>query len=127
MNNCFINQTKIIDAIKLLIYKEDIDITKKISLNDNNTLLEPLLYSYFYFNSKKDGSFPKKMLNEILYGYFIEKGKLKITHSFNKNGIAYIPQVGYFKKGETTSCEPILKEGDFEIVKEVHSTYFKLR
>lgn len=123
MNNCFINQTKITDAIKLLIYKEDIDITKKISLNDNNTLLEPLLYSYF--NSKKDGSFPKKMLDEILYGYFIEKGKLKITHSFNKNGIAYIPQVGYFKKGEKTPYEPVLKNGDFEILKEVHPTLEK--
>jgi hypothetical protein len=117
------NKSEIIDTIKLLVFKESQNSIKKLSIEDNMIFLEPLLFSYF--NNKKYNLFPKETLEEILQGYFLTKEKIKIKYSFNKNGIAFIPEVGYFKKGENTPCEPILKNGDFEIVKEVHPTQEK--
>jgi hypothetical protein len=80
---------------------------------------------FSYFNSNKNSLFPKETLDEILQGYFIKKEKLKINHSFNRNGIAYIPKIGYFKKGEINPFEKILKKDDFEVVKEIHPTQEK--
>ncbi len=106
------------NTIKLLIYKENQSLLQKINFEYDDIFLEPLLFAYF--NSKKEGLFPKKTLQEILQGYFTEKEALKIKYSFNKNNVAYIPYLGYFKKGENTPYEPILKQGDFEIIKEIH-------
>ena len=117
------NRASVLDTIKLLVYKESLVFTEKINFDDDAIFLEPLLFSYF--NSKKDNLFPKEILIEILQGYFIEKERLKINYSFNKNDSAYIPQLGYFKKGTDKPYEPILKEGDFEIVKEIHPTQEK--
>ncbi|MFI0428451.1 hypothetical protein [Mariniflexile sp. HMF6888] len=96
---------------------------RKLNFEDDNSFLEPLLFSYF--NSKKENLFPKETLKEILQGYFLVKERIKVKYSFNKNDIAFIPEVGYFKKGENTPYESILKEGDFEIVKEIHPTQEK--
>ncbi|MGX1024679.1 hypothetical protein [Flavobacterium sp. CS20] len=111
-----INNSKpnLTNTIKLLIYKENTLLLKKLNLEDDNIFLEPLLFSYF--NAKADNL----SLEEILQGYFIEKESIKVENSYNKNDIAYIPEVGYFKKGQKTLYEPILKIGDFEILKEVH-------
>src|SRR5690606_6580498 len=67
----------------------------------------------------------ENILEEIFQGYYLEKEKLKILHSYNKSGIAYIPKIGYFKKDITSIYEPILIEGDFEIIKQVHPTQEK--
>ena len=117
------NLETILNISKLLIYQENSDIFNKLEFENNCMFLGPLLFSYF--NSKKNNSFPKEILEEILQGYFIKKEKIKIKHSFNKKGIAYIPQVGYFKKEDKTPYEPILKKDDFEIVKEIHPTQEK--
>lgn len=114
---------EIVNTIRILIYKESPSILNYINIGNTNIFREPLLFSYF--NSIKNNSFPKDTLEEILQGYYIKKETININHSFNKNNIAYIPQVGYFKKGENTPYEPILKKGDFEIVKEVHPTLEK--
>lgn len=121
-----IDKLKIVDVIRLLICKENASLLEKVDFEDDNLFLEPLLYSYF--NSKKENTYPNELLEEILHGYFIKQEVLKVTHSFNKNGIAYIPQLGYFKKGETRPFEPILKIDEFEIIKEIHPTqerYFR--
>ena len=114
------NTTEITNTIKLLIYKENLTLLEKVDFEDDNVFLEPLLFSYF--NSKKENTFSNELLEEILQGYFIKKEVLKVIHSFNKNGIANIPQLGYFKKGENTPFEPILKIDQFEILKETHPT-----
>lgn len=119
-------QTEIINTIKILIYKENSSLLEKINFDDDEIFLEPLLFSYF--NSKKKNTFSNELLEEILQGFFVEKKEPKINHSFNKNNIAYIPDVGYFKKGLKNLQEPILKLGDFEILKEIHPTqepYFR--
>lgn len=116
------NLLNIVDSIKLLVFKQDSKVLKKIIFKED-TFLEPLLFSYF--NSKKENLFPKETLIEILQGYFIQKGKLKIKYSFNRNEVAYIPKIGYFKKGKESLYEQILKKGDFEIIKEIHPTQEK--
>ncbi len=120
----FNNQKEIIiNSIKILIYKEFRKAFDKIDFENDDIYLEPLLFSYF--NSKKDNLFPKETITEILQGYYIQKEKHKIKYSFNRNEIAYIPQVGYFKKGEEAIDEYILDNGDFEVIKEVHPTQEK--
>lgn len=121
-----VSQTEIINTIKILIYKENPILLEKIDFDDDEIFLEPLLFSYF--NSKGENKFSNELLEDILQGFFREKKELKINRSFNKNNIAYIPNVGYFKKGLKNVQEPILKSMDFEILKEIHPTqepYFR--
>jgi hypothetical protein len=88
--------TKLIETIQLLLYKENPSIFEKINIEDESIFLEPLLFAYF--NSKKDNSFSKDLLLEIVQGYFIEKETIKINESCNKDGIAYISKMGYYDK-----------------------------
>src|SRR5690606_40863073 len=84
--------------IQILLYKESPSLLEKLNLEDDKTFSEPLLFAYF--NSKKYNPFPKEVLGELMQGYFITKEPLKIEHSYNKNGTAYIPNIGYFKNGQ---------------------------
>ena len=92
-------KTEFINTIKLLIYKENPSLLEKIDFEDDNVFLEPLLFAYF--NSKKDNLFTKEMLTEIMQGYFVENEPLLLHLSFNKEGIAYLPNLGYFDKNKT--------------------------
>ena len=109
--------TKIIENIQLLLYKENPTLLEKLNFEDDKTFSEPLLFAYF--NSKKQGDFSKKVLEEIMQGYFSEKEPLKIEYSYNKNNIAYIPNVGYYNKNKKQT-ELILEIEDLEVVKELH-------
>lgn len=114
------NSNNILNTIKLLIYKEDSELLKRIDFDNDEMFLNPLLFAYF--NSKKDHLFPKEVLGEILQGYFTKKEKIMIKHSFNKNGVAYVPKVGYFKKDEQNTFTPIeiIKGTSIEILKYSH-------
>jgi hypothetical protein len=109
--------TKLIETIQLLIYKEDPTLLEKVDFEDDNTFLEPLLFAYF--NRKKDNIFSIQMLTEIMQGYFIEKEPIVLKESYNKEGIAYIPKMGYFDKNGN-KVEDILYIEDIEILKEIH-------
>ena len=89
----------ITNNIKLLLYKENPSLLEKIDFEDENVFLEPLLFAYF--NSKKDNLFTKEMLTEIMQGYFVEKEPLLVKESFNNEGVAYLPNLGYFHKNKT--------------------------
>lgn len=91
-----INRVKIIEILQILLYKENPSLLEKINFEDDNIFLEPLLFAYF--NSKKDNLFSEIMLTEITQGYFIEKEPLLLKESFNNEGIAYVPNLGYFDK-----------------------------
>lgn len=112
-----INKTKLIETIQLLLYKENPTLLEKIDFEDDNIFLEPLLFAYF--NSKKDNLFSKDLLTEIMQGYFIEKESLLLKESFNNEGIAYVPNLGYFDK-QGNKTDDILKIDAFEIVKTNH-------
>lgn len=107
-----------IDTIKLLIYQELPLLLEKVDFEDDNTFLEPLLFTYF--NSRKYKAYSKEILEEFMQGYFIKKAPLKIKHSYNKNNIAYIPKLGYFEKNSLTPIENILEIEGLEVVKELH-------
>ena len=112
-----INRVKIIEILQILLYKENPSLLEKINFEDDNIFLEPLLFAYF--NSKKDNLFSEIMLTEITQGYFIEKEPLLLKESFNNEGIAYVPNLGYFdKKGNKK--DDILKIDTFEILKYKH-------
>ena len=115
MNTTNINNN-LVDTIKILIYKEASILLEKLNFKDDNTFLEPLLF--IYFNSKKDDLFPKQMLNEILQGYHLEKSEIKIKHSYNKENVAYLPRIGYFRKDEIKPFDTIiiLPKTNFEVI-----------
>lgn len=105
------------NTIQLLLYKENPSLLEKIDFEDDNIFLDPLLFAYF--NSKKDNLFTNEMLTEIVQGYFVEKEPLLLNESFNKEGIAYVPNLGYFDK-QGNKIDDILKIDAFEIVKTNH-------
>lgn len=111
------NQNEIIDTIKLLIYKENPSLLEKLDFEEDSIFLEPLLFAYF--NSKKNNTFPEECLSELLQGHFIEKEDLQIKVSFDKNGMAFLPNLGYFDR-DANKVEDLLKVDDFEILKSVH-------
>jgi len=112
------NRTEIINTMKLLLYNENPLILKKINFDSDAPFLEPLLFAYF--NSKKDNLFHINILEEILQGYFLFEKPMKIIHSFNKNGIAHIPELGYYRKDKNSQFSTILKFKEIEIIKEAH-------
>src|SRR4051812_46967500 len=100
------NQNVIIDTIKLLIYKENPSLLEKVDFEDDNIFLEPLLFAYF--NGKKDNLFAPEMLTEIMQGYFFKKENVLLKASFDKNGIAFLPNLGYFDRN-SNKVEILLK------------------
>lgn len=100
------SQKKLNQTIKLLLHKEDSLLFEKVDYENDTAFLEPLLFSYF--NSKKEKLFPKEILKEILQGFYKTKEPVKIKYSYNKDGVAYIPEVGYFKNGALNPFEDIV-------------------
>ena len=111
------NKTKLIETIQLLLYKENPSLLEKVNFDDVNIFLEPFLFAYF--NSKKDNLFSETMLYEIMQGYFVEQKPLLVKESYNNEGVAYLPNIGYFDK-EGNKIDDILKIDAFEILKTCH-------
>lgn len=109
LSSNYFQNTKIVDTIKILIYKICPDFYEKIDFDNDAVFLEPLLF--IYFNMKKGNTFSAAMLAEIMQGYFVEKEPLQIKQSFNENNIAYIPNLGYFDKNN-------LKIDDLNVIKD---------
>ena len=112
-----VNVDSISNTVKLLIYKENPTLLEQVDFDNDAIFFEPLLFAYF--NSKKDNLFAIEMLLEITQGYVIAKVPLVLEESFNKQGIAYVPNCGYFDK-DGNELEGIFKIDEFEILKEMH-------
>lgn len=108
----------IVNSIKLLLYKEDEFLFNKLNFDDDNTFLEPLLFTYF--NGKTHESFSKEILEEFMQGYFINKNTVKIKYLYNTNGIAYLPKIGYFKGSPPTQIDQlhIVNDSKIELLKD---------
>ena len=117
VNHCL---NKIKETLKLLVFKEQSNLVEKIGMDNDYAYLEPLIFSYF--NLSKFNKLPKETLKEILQGYYGEKKSLGSKSCFNKEGIAYIPKLGYFKKRSKTPFLPIqlIKGTKIEILKHSH-------
>lgn len=84
-DNC---QGSVIDSLKLLLYKRHENIFDRIDFEDDTIYQEPLLYAYI---TQQDDTW----LDAVIYG-FERNPKDRIFVVSNKNGIIYIPKVGYF-------------------------------
>ena len=98
--------TNITENLQILLYKENQSLLEKINFEDDKIFSDPLLFAYF--NSKKYNTFSKELLEEIIQGYFTDKKPLKIQYSYNKNNIAYLPNIGFYNKNQK-KIEPILE------------------
>jgi hypothetical protein len=109
------SKEKIIETVKILIYKEAPHLIEKLNLEDQDAFLEPLLFAYF---NRKENLFSREALKEILQGFFKKNETIKNEYTFNKNGIAYIPQIGYFRKDEIKPFDTIiiLPKTNFEVI-----------
>ena len=114
------SQYEIIDVIKLLLYKKHKHLLEKVNIANDKVFLEPLLFSYF--NNRQENRLSEELLEEILQGYYMKKESIKVKHSFNRNSISYIPEIGYFKKDSKTPFLPIqlIKGTGIEILKYSH-------
>ena len=97
-------KSKLIQNIKILLYKYDSNIFDRLNYENNDIYQEPLLYAYF--NSKIKGT----NLENILYGYTNENlrpRKLKVkTDTY---GRIYLPKIGWFITGEKNKSYSLLK------------------
>jgi hypothetical protein len=79
----------LIDTVKLLLYKRHPLIFERIDFENDEIFQEPLLYAYLIQSEDK-------WLDSIIFGY--EKvRKTSIQVYTNKQGVLYIPCIGYFK------------------------------
>ncbi|WP_374174608.1 hypothetical protein [Flavobacterium tructae] len=109
-------ENNFINIIKLLIYQKEKALLEKINFEDDCVFLNPLLFAYF--NSKENNFESVSLLEEIVQGYFTHKEVIKVQYSYNKNNIAYLPNLGYYKNG--IKIDEILIIDEFEILKETH-------
>ncbi|MEM9549358.1 MAG: hypothetical protein AAGA77_25525 [Bacteroidota bacterium] len=91
------NQAQLVDYLRTLTYRESKEVIMKFDFNNGNIFLEPLLFAYFN-RAQSDREFSGTLLSEILQSHFIEKEALQLEGSYNSDNIAYIPNLGYFKK-----------------------------
>lgn len=110
-----------IDTVKMFLYKNYPKILAKIDFDDDEAFSNPLLYAFL--RHKAIGTFSEdieeEMLGELLQGYFLKNEKLQIKHLYNFEGIAYLPNIGYFKENEEEQYYPITKTnvGNIEILR----------
>lgn len=107
-----------INTIKILLYKEAPHIFEKIDFDNDEIFCSPLLFAFF--RHKVINTFTpeeeKALLEEFMQGYYVEKPEAyNIAHLYNEEGIAYMPSVGYFKKGENTPFAPTAHVKDSSI------------
>ncbi len=105
------------NAIKLFLYKNYPNILEKMDFENDEAFSNPLLFAFL--RHKVINTFSQEieydLLDELLQGYYNELISYKIDLLYNFEGIAYIPNVGYFKKGEEKIFSPIVKLGNSSI------------
>ncbi len=101
------------NQVRILMYQKNPNLLTEIDLDNNNIFLEPLLLSYF--NQEKTN---KDMLLELMIGFRNVKD-IQISTLYNKENIAYLPNLGYFKKGRDKIFSELffIKNSNIEIVK----------
>lgn len=58
LNEINTSKTCLINTVKVLLYKENLNLIEKIKFDDDEIFLDPILFSYF--NSKKKQQIPKE-------------------------------------------------------------------
>lgn len=94
INKIDIKLNELANTIRILVYQNSPNLLTDLDLDNDDIFLEPLLLSYF--NQEK---LNKNMLSELMLGFRNVKD-IKISTLYNRENIAYLPNLGYFKKGE---------------------------
>lgn len=84
------------DQIKAYVYVKESAIFDFIEFNDDKVFLDPFLIGHYFQSLRKN-----EMINLIsfLYGYHENKELQKLINlEFNKEGVAYIPNLGYLTR-----------------------------
>jgi len=85
-------RSKMIENIKILLYREDKHIFDYVDFKDDSIYQEPLLYAYFC-NPERG----KVNLNEILYGYMKDTYQSNGIEVYSDvNGRIYVANIGWF-------------------------------
>ncbi len=113
----YVNNNLFLKTIQLLIYKENPLLLEKIDFDNDAVFLEPLTFAFF--NSKKNNLFSTEMITELLQGYFEKQEPLLLNEAFNKDRVAYVPNLGYFDNNGH-KVDDILYIDKFEILKVCH-------
>jgi hypothetical protein len=79
----------LIENIKILLYKEKIEIFDILDFGEDSIYQEPLFFVYF-----KNKEEYKKYLDSIIFGYS-DNSDMKIKVKSDKYGKVYIPQIGW--------------------------------
>ncbi|MCF6351102.1 MAG: hypothetical protein L3J23_08775 [Flavobacteriaceae bacterium] len=110
-------QIKIINTIKILLHKKNKNIFENIDFENDSIFLEPIIF--VLFNNKFNRNVEFKILEEILQGHYFKNKNVKINYIFNEKGIAYLPNLGYIKRGENKPFETIylIKNTKIELLK----------
>lgn len=106
-----------INTIKILLYKEAPHILEQIDFDNDEIFCSPLLFAFFRHKVIKTFSeeVEKGLLEEFMSGYHVEKKQLQLNHLYNDEGIAYVPTIGYFKKGDDKPFAPTFTVKDTSI------------
>ena len=111
-NNTQIGKAKLIDNIKILLYKEDNKIFDTINFEDDAIYLEPLFFSFF-----KDKISYIKDFNLIIFGYGTnQKSSIKVES--DKYGRIYLPNIGWLITNEKLKEFELSKTENIQLIDE---------
>lgn len=109
-----------INTVKLFIYKSYPNLVEKIDFDNDDIFSNPLLFAFL--RHKSVGTFSveieAELLEQLLQGYY-KSDDFRFDLLYNFEGIAYLPNVGYFKKGQKKMISPIetLNNSSIEILR----------
>ena len=96
-DSIIVGNNELADRNKALLFKRGFsNIFELLDFDNDEAFLDPLLFTYLNRNIEQNNT--SITIEQIIYGY-IEKQKRpkKIEAYTDKNGILYLPKIGYFK------------------------------
>lgn len=85
------------DTVRILLYQKAPDLLTEIDLNKDLIFLEPLVLAYL-----NQGEIKIDILSELLI-YYRKTNEINLPlELYNNQDLAYLPNIGYFQKGERT-------------------------
>lgn len=107
-------KSKFSEVIQVLLYKEVPEIFVDSNFLDEALFSEPLLFAFF--NQREKSAQSKAVLLEVISGYLHKTLRVQVEHLFNKTGIAFLPELGYYNR-QGVKVDSVLKIDHLEVMK----------